>query len=147
MSLAKLALFAVSAANNTASRTPVYAMSVEEARSRVIIKDANKQPNENGSQSLSVYLSKIRMSLDVVSPGAGKINATVDQITEFTDILQAAVDDGSFDEAIVEAQGKAKAQAEKAAASKAANLTLATEDGESVPSDTPEVDLSSLDVG
>jgi hypothetical protein len=146
--LAALAAYAQAARTGGANRTPVYELTVEAARSRVVIKDSNKQKAEDGSQALSLYLNgKGLMSLDAIQPGASRIVAKADQVQEFTQILEEGVNNGDFDKAIEEAQAKAKAAAEKSAAAKAANAAKGLE-GLNEPtgeSGVPEVDLSALD--
>ncbi len=106
-----LASLAASAVNNNnakaAGKTPVYAISVEEARGRVVIGDGNRKANEDGSQALTLRLGKITLSLEAIKPNATCVNATAEQVEDFTSVLQAGVDAGTFDDAIAEAQAKA----------------------------------------
>ena len=108
MSLAALAAFAVANNNSSAEgRTPVYKLTIEEARNRIKIGDGNKKPKEDGSQALTLSLGKIKVGLDIIAPKATRVNAPADQVEAFTASLQEAVDNGSFDEAIKAAQFKA----------------------------------------
>ena len=108
MSLQSLAAFAV--ANNNAkaaSRAVQYwTLSAEELRDYAKIKDGNKKPAEDGSQALVIFLGKVRVNLDVVAPKATRINASADQVEQFVGILETAVAEGSFDEALLEAADK-----------------------------------------
>ena len=107
MSLEVLAAFAV-ANNNTPSRKALYELTIEEARARVKISDGNKKKAEDGSVALTLGLGKKKLSLDAISKGATRVNATADQIQQFTSILQAAIDGGSFDEEIIRIQTEAQ---------------------------------------
>ena len=108
MSLAALAQFAVSNNNSrAAARTPLHELSIEDARAKVTVKNGNKKDNGDGSQALTLTLGKHRLSLEAVAPGATRINATAEQIDEFSAVLLAAVAAGEFDNTIVEAQAKA----------------------------------------
>lgn len=139
MSLEALAQFAVN--NNNAkgtTRTPLYQLSIEDARMKVKIKDGNKIAKEDGSQALTLTLGKHTLSLDVIKPKATRVNATEDQVEEFTSALQAAVDAGEFDEAIIAAQAKADP------ANKPAEAPAET--GDEGEEEAPEgVDLDALD--
>lgn len=105
MSLELLAAAAV-ANNFTAgnSRTPIYELSIEDARAKVKIKDGNKKPKEDGSQALVLGFGKKNLPLDVIKAGATRVNATADQVEQYTTILQEAIDNGSFDDTIAAAQ-------------------------------------------
>jgi hypothetical protein len=95
--------------NNTKSggAVPSYLLPLEEARKAVKIKDGNKIAKEDGSQALTLTIGRVIINLDAIAPKATRVNATADQVEEFTAQLQAAVDAGAFDDAIVEAQAKA----------------------------------------
>ena len=138
MSLLQLAAFAVS--TNTRTSIRVFELSLDEARSQCEIKDGNKSPNEDGSRALQIVLGKIIVPLDAIAPKATRVNATAEQVEEFTSLLQAGIDDGSFDEAIKEAQDKAKLSAERTAATKAAKAKAALEQ-----EPAGDVDLDALD--
>lgn len=104
------ALAASAVANNNArgsSSTPSYLLPIEDARKAVKIKDGNKTPKEDGSQALTLVIGRITIALDTIAPKATRINATKEQVEAFTEQLQAGVDAGAFDEAIVAAQAKA----------------------------------------
>ena len=104
------ALAASAVANNnvrTTHGTPSYLLAIDDARRAVKIKDGNKKPNEDGSVALTLTIGRITMSLEAIAPKATRINATADQVEAFTEQLQAAIDAGAFDSAIVEAQAKA----------------------------------------
>tara|TARA_R110002020_G_scaffold36419_2_gene109499 strand:+ start:3755 stop:4186 length:432 start_codon:yes stop_codon:yes gene_type:complete len=104
MSLEALAAFAV-ANNNTASRPkPLSALSLEEARAKVKIADGNRKKAGDGSVALILKLGKKNIALDAISAGATRVNATADQIQQFTTVLQAAINDGSFDDEITRLQ-------------------------------------------
>lgn len=108
MSLANLAQFAVAQNYKTgnAVRTPIEDLSIDEARALVKVADGNKKPAEDGSQALSLRLGKVVIALDVIAAGATRVNATKEQVAEFTAVLEAEVKAGSFDAAIVAAQTK-----------------------------------------
>ena len=149
MSLSALAAFA--AANNNATsngRTPTYELSIEDARKAVKISDGNKTAKEDGTQALKLSLGKITLSLAIVAPKATRVNAPKEQVEAFTADLQAAIDDGSFDPAIVEAQAKAKAGSEAAAIKAAALANAPVTEGETASTEEQpalQVDLDSLD--
>jgi len=113
MSLAQLAQFAATNNNTRAASKAVHTLTTEEARERVIIKDGSKKAAEDGSQALTLVLGKYTLALDAIAPKATRINAPADKVEEFTGLLQEAIDNGTLDEAIVEAQAKAKVTAEK----------------------------------
>jgi hypothetical protein len=148
MSLANLAAFAVSNNFSTAStKTRLFELSIEEARGKVVVKDGNRKPNEDGSQALTLNIGKYVLGLDVIAKGATRVNATKDQVADFSAQLLAAVKEGAFDSEIVAAQAKAKATAE--APPKAAKVVVEGEEttGEDVQSDKPEtVDVDGLDL-
>ena len=138
MSLEALAQFAVN--NNNAkgtTRTPLYQLSIEDARAKVKVKDGNKVAKEDGSQALTLTLGKHTLSLNVIKPKATRINAEEAQVEEFTSALQVAVDAGKFDDAIIAAQAKADP------ANKPAEAPVET--GEETEEEAPEgVDLDAL---
>ena len=136
------ALAAAAVANNNAKgngTTPSYLLPLDEARKAVKIADGNKKKSEDGSQALTLTIGRITIALDVIAPKATRVNATAEQVEAFTAQLQAAVDAGAFDEAIVAAQFKAN-PANKVAVAKAA-LTS----GELVEGAPEGVDLGALD--
>jgi hypothetical protein len=101
MSLSALAAFAVNNNNSRPTRnTPIYEMSVEDARELVVIRDGNRVAKEDGSQALTLKLGRYAVAMDAVAPKATRINATAEQVEEFTGILKAAIEAGDFDEAI-----------------------------------------------
>jgi len=135
MSLSELAAFAVKN-NNTAARVGVHTLSLEEARAKVVIKDGNRVAKEDGTQALTLVLGKYVVSLDAVSKGATRINAAKSKVKAFTTTLQAALDAGDFDDAIVAAQAKAAP----------ANRTVKPSETPDAPEEAPEgVDLGELD--
>ena len=104
------ALAATAVSNNNSKsggNTPSYLLPIEDARVAVKIKDGNKVAKEDGSQALTLVIGRITVALDVIAKGATRVNATADQVEAFTEQLQAALDAGAFDEAIVAAQAKA----------------------------------------
>lgn len=103
MSLASLAQFAAGNRVAATKKKKVYELTVEEARAVVTIVDGNRKEVTDGSQALTLKLSRRTLSLDAVVKGTNRILASEDSVEEFTGILQAAIDDGSFDEAIQEA--------------------------------------------
>lgn len=136
MNLNDLAAFAVKNNFNRASGgTPIHELSIEEARERVVVRDGNKKAKEDGSQALTLAFGKYALALDVVSPGATRINATKEQVEGFTEALLNAVKDGEFDEEIIAAQAKAKVQAETPRKPRAAKAAPVEE----------KVDLEALD--
>ena len=135
------ALAASAVANNNATgngATPSYLLSIEEARKAVKIKDGNKVAKEDGTQAITLSIGRITISLDAVAPKATRINATAEQVEAFTEQLQAGLDAGAFDEAIVAAQAKANP------ANRVAKAKAALEDpiGDSAPEG---VDLDALE--
>lgn len=136
------ALAANAVANNnskTGGATPSYLLALDDARKAVKIKDGNKKAAEDGSQALTLTIGRITIGLDAVAPKATRINAEASQVEFFTEQLQAALDAGAFDAAIVEAQAKAN-PANKTAIAKEALVEAEREEG------APEgVDLDALD--
>jgi hypothetical protein len=133
-------LAASAVANNNskgAGRVPSYLLPIEEARAVVKISDGNKKPAEDGSQAITLTIGRVTIALDAVAPKATRINATAEQVEAFTATLQAAVDAGAFDEAIVAAQTKANPANRKVAAP--------TTSGELVEGAPDGVDLEALD--
>ena len=107
------------AATGTVSRTGApafHAVSVEEARTFVKIKDGNRKPAVDGSQNLTVVLGKHTLPLDCVKAGTSRVPVTEEQVEGYTDALQTAINEGLFDGDIANAQVLAKAAAEKAKA-------------------------------
>lgn len=145
------ALQAFAVSNNfTQSRggVPVYELSIEDARAKVVIVDGNKVPAEDGSQALTLKLGKRKVSMEAVKAGATRINATAEQVEAFTATLKAALEAGAFDAAIKETQGSAKQAAEDA---KTKGKAVATETGDeteleaNAEADIPGLDLTELD--
>jgi hypothetical protein len=130
MSLSTLA--AAAAANNHAPKNqkPVHELTVEEARSRVLIRDGNRKAADDGSKALVLRLGKVSIALDAIAKGATRVNATAEQVEEYTKILQSAIDAGDFDAAIADAQERAKPSDDVPAPA---------------ATDVPETDLSGLD--
>ena len=142
--LATLKLHAASS-GATSSNTPVYQLDIDAARKAVKIKDGRKVKAEDGSQDLVLTLGRITLGLDAIAAGTNRIQATAEQVEEFTAALQAELDNGLFDEAIVEAQGKAKEAAERAK-EKATKVVTAESEGLTVETaDSEGVDLDSLE--
>lgn len=151
-SLTALASFAT--ANNynrAATKTPVHELEIEAAREIVRVKDGNKKPKEDGSQALVLMLGKKTLKLDVIAKDATRVNATAEQVQEFTALLENGVKEGQFDVAIKEAQEELrKAKEEREAKPKAPAVDTSAEAVEAVEEvrveDAPEgVDLDALD--
>ncbi len=141
MSLLSLAQFAVANNNSRSpSAIPTFDLAIEEARDAVQIKDGNKIPKEDGSQSLTLRLGGITLGLDAIKAGATRVNVVADAVEGTIEVLRAALTDGSFDDAIVAAQEKARTAAAKKAATKAANLEAGVSEEAS-----EGVDLEALD--
>lgn len=136
------ALAASAVANNNAksgSNTPSYLLGLEDARKAVKIKDGNKVAKEDGSVALTLVIGRITIALDAIAPKATRINATAELVEAYTAQLQAGLDAGAFDEAIVAAQAKAN-PANKVASAKEALVEAEREEG------APEgVDLDALE--
>ena len=136
------ALAAAAVANNnskTGGSVPSYLLPLDEARKAVKIKDGNKVAKEDGSQALTLTIGRITIGLDAIAPKATRVNATAEQVEAFTEQLQAALEAGAFDSAIVEAQAKAN-PANKVAAAREALVEAEREEG------APEgVDLDALE--
>lgn len=150
MSLSKLALFAASNNNSKAASKAVHTLSLEDARAAVVIKDGNKKPAEDGSQALTLVLGKYVLSLDAIAPKATRVNATAEQVEEFTGLLQDAINDGTLDAAVIEAQAKAKVTAEKPrvkAAPVAVDLSALDEEEGTETGDVVEGELGEDDLG
>lgn len=143
--LATLKLHAASS-GAASSTTPVYQLGIDAARKAVKIKDGRKVKAEDGSQDLVLTLGRITLGLDAIAAGTNRIQATAEQVEEFTAALQAELDNGLFDEAIVEAQGKAKEAAERAK-EKATKVVTAESEGltEETVAEEVGVDLDSLE--
>lgn len=106
--LSTLAAFAVN--NNNAKSTgavPTYALPIEAAREAVKVKDGNRVAKEDGSQALTLVIGRVKISLEQIAKGATRVNATAEQVEDFTAVLLTAVANGEFDEAIITAQAKA----------------------------------------
>lgn len=140
--LADLAAFATR--NNytpsVVKRVPIYELSIEDARKKVKVRNGDKFPAENGDQALVLGFGRRNLPLDVVAKGATRINATKEQVEQFTNILLKAVEDGVFDADIVAVQAAAKAAAAEAAA-KGEAVDLEEEE---VTQPADGVDLSAL---
>lgn len=152
MSLANLAQFAAAATTAQATRTPMEALTIEEARAVVKVGDGNKKANEDGSQALVLRFGKIVLSLDVIAKGATRVNATKDQVADFTAQLEAGVKEGAFDTAIIAAQDKIRQQKAQPKPVKAPKVS-ASETAVGEPESTEEVvevteaDIDGLDLG
>lgn len=132
MSLSTLAAFAV--ANNnakSASRaTKYWELDAVELREFAKVKDGNRKLAEDGGQALVITLGKVRVDLDAIAPKATRVNATAEQVEEFTGLLEAAIGAGDFDEALLDAAEKLNP------ANKVANVT-----DSGVEADTPSDDV------
>lgn len=145
-SFGDLATFAV--VNNYSSARggkPLHELSIEEARAKVVVVDGNKVPSEDGTQALTLKLGKRKVALDAVAPRATRINATKEQVADFTARLFAGVAAGAFDAAIAEVQ-KAADPANKVASGKVATVESADDTGELEEEQLPEgLDLDELE--
>lgn len=122
------------------TRTPFHELPIEEARKLAKVRDGNKVANEDGTQALTLCISKYVLPLDVISAGATRVNANADQVEAYTETLLNGVEAGAFDEAIVEAQAKSKATAEQRTSGAKAETT-----DEPVEEAAPEgIDLDQL---
>jgi hypothetical protein len=110
MNLAQLVAMTVKTAVRK-SKTALQDLSIELARAAVKISDGNKTKSEE-SQGLKLSLGRRSVSLDAISVGATKFEVPTAQVGEATALLQAAIDDGTFDAAIVECQAAIKESAE-----------------------------------
>lgn len=110
MDLQALAQFAVKNNNTNGSRKPIHTLTMDEARAYVTVRDGNKKPNEDGSQALTLGFGKHTLPLDVIAEGTTRVNASAEQVEDFSKALLDAVAAGSFDEAILAAQAKAEVQ-------------------------------------
>lgn len=109
----------------------LFEITVEEARAKVVVRDGNKTPAKDGSQALTLALGKNKLSLEVIAAGATRVNATKEQVEDFTAQLLAAVQAGEFDAAIAAAQAEIKATAEAPKKVKVATV-VTSESGEAV---------------
>ncbi len=140
-------------ATGTATRTgaqPFHMLSIEEARERVVIKDGNRKPNEDGSVKLTVTVGKHTLPLDCIQAGTTRLDVSVakanelgitieDAIVGYTDSLKGEVNSGAFDEALLHAQELAKAQADKPRAERTVKPAVAVEETEGLDLDSLEV--------
>jgi hypothetical protein len=143
-SLSFLAAFAVKHNNVKAVRKNIYAwdLNIEKARAKVIIRDGNKYPAEDGSVAIVLGFSKRTLRLDVIKSGATRVNAKKDQVEQFTAMLQAEVTSGTFDEQIVLAQKELKkADEERKVELASAGLEVTESTDVEAPA---EVDLGAL---
>lgn len=136
MSLKSLVAFAGN--NNARSSRAMYTLSVEEARLEIVIKDGFKEPQEDGTQKLTLVLGRYVIALDAISPKATYVTADKASVAPFTKTLEAEIAKGTFDEAILDAQSKAEASAIKAKA----DAVTARENEVAEP--VAEVDTSAL---
>ena len=148
MSLQLLAQFAVAQNFNRSpvQRTPIEDLSIDEARALVKVGDGNKKPAADGSKALVLRLGKVLVGLDAIAPEATRVNASADQVAEFTAVLEAEVTAGTFDAAIAAAQVKIR-EGKAAAAAKPKTDTTVPEptEGED-PVSTEEVEIEGLDL-
>lgn len=130
----------------SASSVPVYQLDIDAARKAVKIKDGRKVKAEDGSQDLVLTLGRITVGLDAISTGANRIQASKEQVEEFTGALREELNNGTFDEAIVEAQAKAKEASERAKAKSTKVLTAESEGlTEETVAEDAGVDLDALE--
>jgi len=139
------ALASQAVANNNSrsgSATPSYLLTIEEARKAVKIKDGNKVAKEDGTVALTLTIGRITVALDAVAPRATRINCSADQVEAFTEQLQAGLDAGAFDEAIVAAQFKANPANKVKVAKESLEDPIAEQAPEGVDLDALEADDS-----
>lgn len=147
LNLSDLAATASAKAYGTrTSVTPLHLDTIEGLRSRVVIKDSNKQLSEDGSQNLSLYVGRVKVSLDVIKKGAQFVTAQADQIEAYTEVLTNAVNAGDFDEALQAAAAKTDPANRKAKPeAPAVSDELAVAEAETAEGAAPEgVDLDEL---
>jgi hypothetical protein len=140
MNLADLVATAVKTAVRK-SKTPLKDLTIELARAAVRISDGNKIKSET-SQGLKLSFGRRSVALDAVAAGAVKFEVLTAQVPEATQKLQALIDAGKFDTAIVACQlAMADALAEPAEKSSVViDTTVETADVPSVDG----LDLSSI---
>ena len=146
MSLLKTLALHAASSGSVSSTTPVYQLDIDAARRAVKIKDGRKVKSEDGSQDIVLTLGRITLGLDAIVAGTNRIQATAEQVEEFSAALAEELANGTFDEAIVEAQGKAKEAAVRAK-EKATKVVTAESEGltEETAAEEAGVDLDSLE--
>ena len=102
MTLTELVAVAVKTAVRK-SKTPLQDLTIELARAAVKISDGNKIKSET-SQGLKLSFGRRSVALDALAAGAVKFEVLTAQVPEATQTLQALIDDGTFDTAIVACQ-------------------------------------------
>lgn len=148
MSLQLLAQFAVAQNFNRSApqRTPIEDLSIDEARALVKVGDGNKKPAADGSKALVLRLGKVLVGLDAIAPEATRVNATAEQVAEFTTVLEAELKAGTFDAAIAAAQVKIREGKAAAAAKPKAETTVPEPIDSEVEVSTEEVQIEGLDL-
>ena len=145
ISLIDLAASAVVGSSRSASKG-IHAMSIEEARVAVKIKDGNRKPAEDGSQKLTLVLGKHTLPLDAIKAGSTRLQVSAENVAAYTAALESHVEAGAFDESIVKAQELAKAQYEKAIANPVKRRSSATvQTAGEIVVETEGLDLDAID--
>lgn len=96
--------------NSRATKTPLYELSVEEAREFVKVGDSRRnKPEGDTMQGLDLKLGKVKVAIGGVAglpKGTSCLNTPAERVEEVTEALLKAVAAGEFDAAIAEAQAK-----------------------------------------
>lgn len=117
--LSSLAQFAATTVSRTAAPKNASLLSVEEAREVVKINVAEPKGSVDvGKQYITLKLGQVKLSLEAIAPKMDRLAVDEANVADVSATLQAAIDAGTFDEAIVAgqkqiAEGYAKAQAKK----------------------------------
>lgn len=98
-----LSQFAVGRAQSPRNTVSIKDLSVEDARAYVKVVDGNIKKKVEGFQGLTLKLSRVKLSLDIIQKGAQKLQVPEAQVEAVSDQLLGMVDAGNFDTAIEEA--------------------------------------------
>lgn len=119
--LADLAAFVAAPVNRNAAPKNASLLSLEDAQKAVVIAvTAPKGSVDAGKKYVNLKLGQRKLSLDAVAPKADRLAVDEGNLETVTTKLQAAIDGGAFDAAIVDVQAAIKASYEKAQAAKEA---------------------------
>ena len=146
--LQSLAAFAATTVSRTAAPKNASLLSVEDARA--VVKINIQEPKGSvdvGKQYVTLKLGQVKLSLEAIAPKLDRLAVEEAQLEEVTAILQKNIDEGVFDEAIVEgqariAEGYAAAQAKKNAP---AEVPAEAETEEEAVAAVGGLDLDALD--
>jgi hypothetical protein len=142
--LQSLAAFAATSVSRTAAPKNASLLSVEDARAVVKINiQAPKGTVDAGKQYVTLKLGQVKLSLDAVAPKLDRLAVEEEQIDHVVGILQAAIDDGTFDDAIVVGQKRIE---EGYVAAQAKKNAPATEEVEPATEEDAVAEIGGLDL-